>query len=99
MSLEDGIRQMNKRNKIPVIAPSNNSFNRSGISLHVIENLDASLNISRPVNSSVRFLLNDRDRSFESIVLNLEGLRSSRVKMWLECSEPAPASSVDDNQR
>ncbi|HEX8650283.1 MAG TPA: hypothetical protein VF708_05550 [Pyrinomonadaceae bacterium] len=32
---------------------SNNSFNRSGISLDVIANSDASLNISRPVNSGV----------------------------------------------
>jgi TonB family protein len=36
--------------------PPNNSFNRSGNSSHVIENLDASLKYSRPVNSGVMLL-------------------------------------------
>jgi hypothetical protein len=44
----------------------NNSLNRSGISLDVIVNLDASLNISRPVNSSVgplRLMNLERDKN------------------------------------
>jgi len=36
----------------------NNSFDRSGMSLAVIDNLDVSLNSSRSVNSGVRSLLN-----------------------------------------
>jgi hypothetical protein len=41
---------------------SNNSFNRSGISLPLIVNLSHDVVVSRPVNSGVRFLLNDRDQ-------------------------------------
>jgi hypothetical protein len=37
---------------------SNNSFDRSGISVLLIENLSHDMGISRPVNSGVRLLLN-----------------------------------------
>jgi hypothetical protein len=47
-------------------APPNNSFNRSGISLSLIENLWPDEVTSRPVNSSVRRLkLNKAQQSCE----------------------------------
>jgi len=49
----------------------NNSFNRSGISLDVIVNLSHDVVVSRPVNSSVRFLLDGKTQESESAVLNL----------------------------
>jgi hypothetical protein len=56
-----GVAQLGKRNaklNDRIKGRSNNSFNRSGMSLPFIVNLKASLKISRPVNSGVRFLLN-----------------------------------------
>jgi hypothetical protein len=47
------------------------------IALFSSARLESTGGSSRPVNSGVRFLLNDRGRRLESIVLHLERLRSS----------------------
>ena len=76
----------------------NNSFNRSRASLpfmRVARYLAACCFWRGTVNSGVRFLLNYKDQSLESVCLNLESHRSSCVLMNLECSEPAPAPRVD----
>jgi hypothetical protein len=51
-------------------APSNNSFNASGISSTFIDNLDACFIVCRRVNSGVRFLLNAVIQNTESANLN-----------------------------
>ena len=58
-------------------ARSNYSLDASGISTALIENLPHDAVVSRRVNSGVRFLLNDRGQTLESIILHLEKHRSS----------------------
>jgi hypothetical protein len=51
---------------------SNNSFDASGFSALLIDNLNQFADISRRVNSGVRFLLNAVAQSSESATLNLD---------------------------
>jgi hypothetical protein len=69
------------------------------VSLAFIENLTVSALNARPVNSSVRFLSNSKVQNSASTFTNPESQRYACVLIHVECSEPAPASSVDDKLR